>query len=172
MTLTPPRPDEEDPTIIRSVYYVHSNRRRIKHPANAVRMESRTVDTGEKKVIFGLTAKPFITTIQRPTKNGVGSAETIDAWYIEHDPIECSTVELLSELSGAMLVTYPELPDAHHVGPVPTGLAVELTVTTRWTGGKYGEDGRTMRSERIVESISDSPLDQKARQDSVRTLSF
>ena len=60
-----------------------------KHPADAVRIESRTVDTGEKRAILGLTAKRFITTIERSTQNGVGGNETIDGWYVEHEQLEC-----------------------------------------------------------------------------------
>jgi hypothetical protein len=64
-------------------------------------------------------------------------------------------------LGGGILATYPEIADPHHVGPVPTGLAVQLTDTTKWTGQKYGASGRTMKSEIMVESISDLPLDPK-----------
>jgi hypothetical protein len=130
-----------------------------KHPADAVRIESRTVDTGEKKGILGFTARHFITTVERPTINGIGGSETIDGWYVEHERVECSALPLF-EL-GAMLVSYPELPDAHHVGPVPTGLAVQVTDTIRWAGGKYGASGRTIKSELTVESIDDSLLDPK-----------
>ena len=133
-----------------------------KHPADAVRIESRTVDTGEKRAILGLTAKRFITTIERSTQNGVGGNETIDGWYVEHEQLECKTgVGLLAELEGAILADYPELPDLHHVGPVPLGLPIEVTDVIKWIGGKYGANGRTMKSERIVESISDSALDPK-----------
>lgn len=213
MTLTPARPNEENPTVIRHVYYVRATIRRIdtldgngkitftkinncanrsgiildqsrreyrnvklprlwsaqqlrdyveKHPADAVRIDSRTVYTGEKKVILGLTARHFITTVTRPTKNGIDGSETIDGWYVEHEQLECQNeFGLAPELSGAMLVTYPELPDTHHVGPIPAGLAVRVTDTIRWTGGKYDASGRTLKSERTVESISDAHLDPK-----------
>jgi hypothetical protein len=93
-----------------------------KHPADAVRIDSRTVYTGEKKTIFGLIAKHFITTVERPTKNGIGGSETVDGWYVEHEQLECQNVVALPpELSGAILVNYPELADTHHVGPIPTG---------------------------------------------------
>jgi hypothetical protein len=213
ITVNPSRPDEERPTIIRSVYYLHSTMRRIdtvensgkvtftkvnncatrsgliadqrtkeyrilnlprlwseeqmrdyvdKHPADAVRIDSRTVGTGEKKVLLGLPARHFITTIERTMKNGISGSETVDAWYVEHERIECpNSNPLQGELTGAILVTYPEVPDAHHDGPVPMGLPVEVTHTAVWRGGKYGADGKTMKSERIVESISDSPIDPK-----------
>lgn len=212
MTLTPSRPDEENPTSLRSTYYVHMDMRRIdsldkggrvsftrindcatregliadplsreyrtfklprqwtdqqvqeyieKHPADAVRIESRTGATSEKKVVFGFTAKHFITTIERPMKNGIGGSEVVDAWYIEHGRIECpSTRSLPGELSGAILVDYPELPDMHHVGPIPTGSPVEMTITTKWAGGRHGS-GSTSKSEWSVESISDSAIDPK-----------
>lgn len=213
MTLAPARPNEENPTVVRSVYYLNSSMRRIdnvdengkitftkinncetrvglivdpssreyralklprmwteqqfrdyvdKHPSDAVRIESRTVDTGEKRVMFGLTARHFITTVERPTKNGIGGSETIDGWYVEHEEVGCQNgLAFPREESGAILVTYPELVNPHHVGPVPTGLAVELTDTINWIGGRHGMNGRTMKSERIVESISDAPLDSR-----------
>jgi hypothetical protein len=213
MTLTPARPNVEDPTIIRTVYYLHSSMRRIdnvdangnisftkinncetraglivdrssreyraiklprlwteqqfseyvdKHPSDAVRIESRTVDTGEKKVMFGLTARHFITNVERPTRNGIRGSETIDGWYVEHEQLGCQNgLAFPREESGAILVTYPELPDPRHVGPVPMGLALELTDTIKWTGGRYGESGTTMKSQRVVESIIDAPVDAK-----------
>jgi hypothetical protein len=133
-----------------------------KHPADAVRIESRTVDTGERREILGLRAKHFVTTIERPSKNGTGGTETVDAWYVEHQRVECDTTATFpGELSGALLVTYPELADVHHVGPVPMGLAVQVRHTIKWVGDKYGAGGKTMTGERVVESISDSSLDSK-----------
>ncbi|HVP42692.1 MAG TPA: hypothetical protein VMS96_04640 [Terriglobales bacterium] len=130
-----------------------------KHPADAVRIESRTVDTGERKAILGLTARRFVTTVERPTNNGTGGTETVDAWYVEHQQVECPSMTALpGELGGALVVTYPELADVHHVGPVPIGLAVQVRHTIKWIGDKYGA-GKTMISERVVESITDSRLD-------------
>jgi hypothetical protein len=40
-------------------------------------------------------------------------------------------------------------------------LSVQVIDTIKWTGEKYGATGKTMKSERIVESILDSPLDPK-----------
>lgn len=213
MTLAPSPSDVENPTVVRSVYYIHSTMRRVdsidaagkitftkinncetrrglivdpssheyralklprvwsdaemrdyinKHPADAIRIESRTVETGERKVILGLTARHFVTTVERPTKNGTGATETIDAWYVEHQRVECDTTTVLpGELSGALLVDYPELPDVHHVGPVPTGLAVQVHDTIKWVGGRNGATGKTLTSERVVESVSDTPLVSK-----------
>lgn len=211
--VAPSSPDVENPTTLRSTYFMHSMMRRIdsvdatgkvaftkinncstraglildpssreyrtiklprvwtdaelqdyvrKHPVDAVRIESRTVDTGERRVIFGLKAKHFVTTIQRPSKNGTSGIESVDAWYVEHQQVECDTTATLpGELSGALLVTNPELADVHHVGPVPMGLAVQVLHTIKWAGDKYGAGGKTMTSERVVESISDSPLAPK-----------
>lgn len=213
MTLIPSAANVENPTVVRSAYYVHSTMRRIdsvdatgkvtftkinncatrsgliidpssreyravklprlwtdeelrdyisKHPANAVRIESRTVDTGERRVMLGLTAKHLVTTVERATLNGTGGTETIDAWYVEHQQVECDTATALpEELSGALLLTYPELADVHHVGPFPMGLAVQVGYTIKWIGDKYGAGGKTMTGERVVESISSSPLDPK-----------
>jgi hypothetical protein len=77
------------------------------------------------------------------------------------EPILAVRERLPEELSGALLVTYPELADVHHVGPVPMGLGVQVHHTIKWEGDKYGARGKTMTSERLVESISDLPLDPK-----------
>ena len=133
-----------------------------KHPADAVRIESRTVDTGEKKTLFGLTAKHFVTTIERPVKNGVSGSEKIDGWYVDHEQLECEKAEALPvELRGLILADFPEIPDTHHTGPIPPGLPLQVTDTIKWRGGKHGASGETRKSEVIVESISDSPLDTK-----------
>lgn len=131
-----------------------------KHPADAVSIESRTVDTGEKKIFLGLTAKHFVTTIERQLMNGVSGSEKIDGWYVDHEQLECEKDSALPvELRGLMLTDFPEVPDTHHTGPIPPGLPVQVADTIKWTGGKHG--GETMKSERIVEFISDSPLDAK-----------
>ncbi len=133
-----------------------------KNPGNVVPVESRTVDTGDKKTFLGMVARHFITTIERPVKDGVGGSETIDAWYVEHEKVECQMDGVLdSELSGAMLATYPEMADTHHTGPIPRGLPVQVQTVIKWTGGVYGPNGRTLKSERVVESISDSALNSK-----------
>jgi hypothetical protein len=213
ISMIPARADEENPSIIRSVYYLHPSARRIdsldtdgkitfikinncasrsgiiadprsreyrslklprpmteqqlrdyidKHPADAVRIEIRTVDTGEKKILFGLTAKHFVTTIERPVKNGVSGSEKIDGWYVDHEQLECEKGDALpAELRGQILTNFPEIPDTHHMGPIPPGLPLQVTDTIKWKGGKHGTSGETMKSEVIVESISDSPLDTK-----------
>ena len=63
----------------------------LKNPENPyhitlVPVESRTVDTGERKTFFGFEAKHLITTTRLASSgNGRDAEETIDGWYIDHE---------------------------------------------------------------------------------------
>jgi hypothetical protein len=52
---------------------------------------------------------------------------------------------------------FPQIAHFNHTGPVPSGLAVKLTVTHKFAGSK-GAAARIMRIEETVEELSDSPL--------------
>lgn len=57
-----------------------------KNPHDAVQIESKTIDTGERKMFFGHSAKHLITTTRRsPDEKDAGGEETIDGWYIKHE---------------------------------------------------------------------------------------
>jgi hypothetical protein len=130
----------------------------------AVQVESKTVDTGERKVFFGHSAKHLITTTRLlRDENNTGGEETMDGWYIEHERPDnkCAPDYVRSEpyyVIGTTFANYPDIAQVHHTGPLPTGLAVKLKMTVKDTRTKNGTPGRTITSEETVEDLSDSPL--------------
>jgi hypothetical protein len=106
---------------------------RRKNPKDVVQIESKTVDTGERKMFLGHLAKHFITTTTRsPDKNNAGGEKTIDAWYIDHEVPDnnCAPDYVRTEpyyVVGTALVSLPQIARFHHVRPVPSGLAVKTT---------------------------------------------
>lgn len=135
-----------------------------KNPSNAVPVESRTVDTGERKTFFGHPAKHFITTIRRlQSKDNAGGEESIDGWYIAHERPDknCApeyTNNQLSYLLPTGLVTYPDVPQFHHIGPLPIGLAVKLIHTIKFAGPESNTSGQTFTTDETVEDLVDSPV--------------
>ena len=129
-----------------------------------VQVESKTVDTGERKVLFGHPARHLITTTRRPDANGrSGGEEVLDGWYIDHELPDrnCAPDFVRSEpyyVIGTTLADYPDVAQFHHTGPLPTGLAVILKFTSRLAATKDGAPGRTITIEETVEELSDSPL--------------
>ena len=134
-----------------------------KNPQNAVRIESKTVDTGERKTFFGHLARHLITTTSRePDRNNAGGEETIDGWYIDYEVPDnnCSPDYVRSGplyVIGTGLVMPPQVASFHHTGPLPTGLAVKRTLTNKIPNGKNSRD-RIITIEETVEELSDSPL--------------
>lgn len=129
----------------------------------AVQVESKTVDTGERKEFFGYSAKHFVTTTRRADDNGRGEEETIDGWYIEHELPDRSCAPDFAPIEpyyviGTALVNYPDVAQFHHTGPLPTGMAVRLKLTGKLAATKDGTAGRTITIEKTVEDLSDSPL--------------
>ena len=134
------------------------------HPSNAVPVESSTVDTGERKTFFGHSAKHFITTIKRaPSKGNGGGEESIDGWYIDHERPDnnCApdyTANQLSYLLPTGLVTYPDVPQFHHTGPLPSGLAIKLVHTIKFAGSEGNASDQPFTTEENVEDLVDAPV--------------
>ncbi len=134
-----------------------------KNPQDVVQIESKTVDTGERKTFFGRSAKHLITTTRRSAdEKSAGGEETVDGWYIEHEtPDEnCAPDFVHTEpfyVIGTALVRFPQIARFNHTGPVPAGLAVKRTVTHKVARSKGSAD-RILRTEETVEELSDSPL--------------
>ncbi len=134
-----------------------------KNPQNAIQIESKTVDTGERKTFFGYLARHLITTNRRsPDKDDTGGKETIDGWYIDHElpdnncaPDYARTDPLY--VVGTGLVMLPQVASFHHTGPLPAGLAVKRTLTHKIADGENGRD-RIIAITETVEELSDSPL--------------
>jgi hypothetical protein len=129
----------------------------------AVQVESKTVDTGERKVFFGRSARHLITTTERADANSRGGEEIFDGWYIDHElpDRKCAPDFVRSEpyyVIGSALVDYPDIAQFHHTGPLPTGLAVMAKFTSKLAATKNGTPGRTITIDKTVEELSDSPL--------------
>lgn len=129
------------------------------HPSNAVRVESQTVDTGERSAFLGYSAKHLITTTNvLQTDHNSGGKETIDGWYIDGDPIEANCVPAsmraqASYVLATALVVFPDAPQFHHVGPIPVGLAVESTRTIT-----FASTQKTVVRKQVVEELLRRPL--------------
>jgi len=136
---------------------------RKKNPQDVVQIESKTVDTGERRTFFGHLAKHFVTTTKRlADEKSAGGEETTDGWYIDHEKADnrCAPDYVRTEpfyVIGTGLVMLPQIAHFNHSGPVPSGLAVKLTVTHKVTGSRGAAD-RTIKIEETVEELSDSPL--------------
>lgn len=131
---------------------------RKKNARDVIEVQSTTVETGERKTFFGHPARHFITT----TNSKAGGEETVDGWYIEHETPDndCAPDYVHTDpfyAIGTALVMPPQIAHFNHTGPVPTGLAVHLTVTHKTPGGN-GTAARVIRTEETVEELSDSPL--------------
>lgn len=130
----------------------------------AVQVESKTVDTGERKVFFGYPAKRLITTTKRADANTEdGGEEILDGWYIDHEVADhsCAPDFVRTEpyyVTGTALVGYPNVAQIHHTGPLPAGLAVRSKFTSKLAATNGGRPGRTITVEKTVEELSDSPL--------------
>jgi hypothetical protein len=135
-----------------------------KNPSSAVQVESRTTDTGERKAFFGYPAKHLITTIKRRgDAHGSGGEETIDGWYFDHERPDnhCApeyTRHNLLYLLGTLLVTYPEVPQFKHIGPLPMGLVVKQIRTVKFAATKNGTVGQTVTAQETIEDLSDAAL--------------
>jgi hypothetical protein len=129
----------------------------------AVQVESKTVDTGERKVFFGRSARHLITTTKLADANSRGGEEIFDGWYIDHELADrkCAPDFVRSEpyyVIGSALVDYPDIAQFHHTGPLPTGLAVMAKFTSKLAATKDGTPGRTITIDKNIEDLSDSPL--------------
>jgi hypothetical protein len=130
----------------------------------AVQVESKTVDTGERKAFFGHSASHLITVTRRADANDdSGGEEIVDGWYIDHELPDrnCAPDFVRSEpyyVTGTSLVDYPDIANIHHTGPLPTGLAVKSKFIRKFAPTKKHTGGRTITIEITVEELSDSQL--------------
>lgn len=141
-----------------------------------VRIEIKTVDTGERKQLFGSTARHVVTTRTQIPLEGSHSqpAETIeDGWYIDLDQqISCdpdymrksraygSEFSLVAPVSR--VAPQPiEKPEFVKVGEPETGFALEEVVTS--DDAYKSADGTTKQarsqSEMVVTELQQGPLD-------------
>jgi hypothetical protein len=135
-------------------------------------IETRTADTGERKEMFGHTARHVVTTLRQTPLEGSKSEaqETVtDGWYIDLDNrISCDwkwregkgghafvRVRLMNDNAP------PEMPKFVDVGKAETGFAVESKTTSRSTyalaDGTKKEN--TSTNETTVMQLEEGPLD-------------
>jgi hypothetical protein len=132
-------------------------------------IETTTVQTGERKMIFGHTARRVVTTRRQiPLGVAVGAAgETVtDGWYVDLETRpSCERFTTGRFVASGFVVSSvptPEIrliPTFKQIGAPETGFPVELTTTLRSTGGA-GPSGhqRYVTHTRVVE-LSREPLD-------------
>lgn len=125
------------------------------------RYSIHTVDTGEKKTIFGLTVSHIITSV-----HGIGSRDlseaTIDGWYSSLPQPGCRPDYLLQGDGAELRVSFLTAKASQNVytGFVPPGFAVEETITTRSRFQKHGRHGEVLTvMENKVTELSQEPLD-------------
>jgi hypothetical protein len=143
-----------------------------------VRIEIKTVDTGERKHLFGHTARHVVTTREEIPLEGSHSqpAKTIrDGWYIDLDQqISCDPdymrnprglayVDLISVLRPASKVEAQTMdkPEFVKVGELETGFALVEVFTS--DNDYRSADGATKhvrsQSEMVVTELQEGPLD-------------
>ncbi len=129
-----------------------------------VQVESRTVDTGERKSLLGFEAKHFITTTTRAADDSNAGGEDItDGWYIDHDQPDynCTPDSVSTEpnyVIPTLLAEPKEFAEFHHTGPLPMGLAVKEKHTVHFNAIKGEKAARSVEIEKTVEELSDSAL--------------
>jgi hypothetical protein len=124
------------------------------------RYSVQTINTGEKKTVFGVTVSHIMTSI-----HGIGSRElseaTIDGWYSSLAQPGCRPDYLLrgeAELRVSFFTA--KASQEVYTGFVPPGLAVEETITTHSRFQHKGRLGEifTVLENKVIE-LSQDPLD-------------
>ena len=133
-----------------------------------LRIETTTVDTGERKDLFGQVARHVIITRKQIPLDGSHSEpqeSVTDGWYIDLDPQTSCDRKLSRGRSGhsyAVVGNKPaERPEFVDIGKSETGFAVQLAVISKGTytmpdGTKRQTDSK---SEMLVTQLELGPLD-------------
>lgn len=135
-------------------------------PPPVMHFDSVTIDTGERKLFFGHTARHLITNEKRTTENaGEGGqdldSETVtDAWYI--DDVHATGT------GGARLIAYgamlsagrPPVVRFTHSGPAVSGIAVQETTETKFRNvrGVSGNYKSTTEVTELSNAVLPQPL--------------
>lgn len=131
------------------------------------RIETVTKDTGERKEMFGHTARHVITTIKSiPVEDSQPqSSETLmDGWYIDlNTDASCQNIAAITKQMIALRRSGKANPDTTLVdtGEPETGFALELTTTTKTTVTNFGEPKRVLTTvtEIHITKFEEKPLD-------------
>jgi hypothetical protein len=145
----------------------------VTHPILALRadktrpptvlVETTTVDTGERKDVFGFTARRVVMTrTHRPlTPTSEPSENTTDGWYIDVDlRVACERSPGHTE---AFLSAGGEVPQFKSIGPHETGLPVDVTHvhSSRMALPDGTQRLFTSTSRRQVIRLSTDPIDPR-----------
>jgi hypothetical protein len=136
--------------------------------APTLRIETTTVDTGERKQMFGRTARHFVITQKHVPLAGsrqMAQQSVTDAWYIDLDmQLSCDPMRgRRAHLYAASISTngQPEIPEFVDVGEPAKGFP--FAQTTKTTGSFKLPDGTTKEttssSELAVIDFQEGPLD-------------
>jgi hypothetical protein len=142
---------------------------RIRQSATpTIRMEIKTTDTGERKEIFGRTARHIITTTTQTPLAGSHSSpqeSVTDGWYVDFDQqLSCDSKR--SETGGGSIFGYVsvgngkvpmEKPEFVTIGNRETGFPLDLIQTSKSPSNL--PDGTVNRFETHVTQFEEGPLD-------------
>ena len=133
-----------------------------------LRVEIKTRDTGERKEMFGRTARHVITTRTQTPLNGSHSEPqeaVTDGWYIDFDhQLPCDSKPLKGKqgyISGWVGVNngrYPmEKPEFVYIGEPETGFPIAVTLTSK--SASSAPDAFVSTFETRVTEFTEGPLD-------------
>jgi hypothetical protein len=136
--------------------------------APTIRVEIKTTDTGERKEIFGRTARHVITTTTQTPLAGSHSSpqdSVSDGWYIDFDQqLSCDPKRtgsgngtIFSYVSSGNAKVPMEKPEFITIGDRETGFPLDLTQTSK--SPSHLPDGTVTRFESRVTRFEEGPLD-------------
>jgi hypothetical protein len=112
-------------------------------------IDTKTTDTGERKIFFGQMTRHLITEETRrwvkEVRRGSDTTATLDGWYVDAEVLPASKQQPVS--CALSLGREPPRMQTNHTGPVPSGLAIFLqqTFTYELPGGLTHSDGMISR---------------------------
>ena len=134
--------------------------------APEINVETTTVDTGERKVAFGFTARRVVITRRQVSPDATEETVT-DGWYIDLDTrVSCERAEgargraVLTVASG--MPGRPSVPPRvsfKEVGPVEDGFAIDTHTTTRVAGPTGRWPSGSVVTHRLVTELTRQQLD-------------
>jgi hypothetical protein len=142
---------------------------RIQQPATpTIRVEIKTTDTGERKEIFGRTARHVVTTTTQTPLAGSHSSpqeSVADGWYIDFDQQLSCDPKRTGSGHGTMFGYVSvgggkvpmEKPEFVTIGNREMGFALDLTQTSKSPSNL--PDGTVTRFETHVTQFEEGPLD-------------
>jgi hypothetical protein len=130
-----------------------------------VQLFYHSVDTGERKEIFGQMARHFITKVRQVASPGacsLNSESETDGWYIGYEALpewRRPRAGVFHSVSGVCIDKFDKV-ELHHSGPLP-GYPLATTTTTRnETRMADGSSREFMASSKVeVVEFKQAPLD-------------